>query len=97
MTRETILAAAASCVCGDREKDYGSPEKNFDVAAKLCSAYLGVELTPDDVAIILALVKISRMQRGSGEGIKNDNYIDLAGYAAIAGELAGLRCREEDK
>lgn len=93
MTRQEILAAAEKCVCGDRERDYGSPAKNFSAAAELCGAYLGIELTPDDVAVILALVKISRIQRG--ECVKDDTYIDLAGYAAIAGELAGLRREEE--
>lgn len=29
MKREEILDAAKRCVCGDREKDYGSPENNF--------------------------------------------------------------------
>lgn len=93
MTRKEILAAAETCVCGDREREYGTPEKNFGVAAKLCGAYLGIELTPDDVAVLLALVKISRIQRGGG--VKDDTYIDLAGYAAIGGELAGQR-RDED-
>ena len=93
MTRKEILDAALKCVCGDRERDYGSPRKNFTVAAKLCGAYLGIEITPDDVAVLLALIKISRIQRG--EGVKDDTYIDLAGYAAIAGELAGER-RDED-
>ena len=30
MKREEILDAAKRCVCGDREQDYGSPEKNFE-------------------------------------------------------------------
>lgn len=29
MTREEILAAAQKCVCGDREQDYGNPERSF--------------------------------------------------------------------
>lgn len=29
MTRKEILEAAEKCVCGDREQDYGSPEKSF--------------------------------------------------------------------
>ena len=27
MTRKEILEAAEKCVCGDREQDYGSPER----------------------------------------------------------------------
>lgn len=29
MERSEISEAAKRCVCGDREQDYGSPEKNF--------------------------------------------------------------------
>lgn len=35
MTREEILAAAKQCVCGDRDQDYGSPEKSFNMIAAL--------------------------------------------------------------
>lgn len=35
MNRKEILEAAAKCVCGDREQDYGSPENNFQTIAKL--------------------------------------------------------------
>ena len=35
MKREDILDMAKTCVCGDREQDYGSPENNFDTIAKL--------------------------------------------------------------
>ena len=86
MTREEILKAAAACVCGDREEDYGSPERNFQTIAELWSAYRRVPFTPVDVAVMLALVKIGRIASGR---LKDDNAIDLAGYAACAGELWG--------
>lgn len=35
MNRLETLKAAAECVCGSREEDYGSPEDNFDVIAGL--------------------------------------------------------------
>lgn len=40
MTREEVLETAKKCVCGDREQDYGSPERSFDVIARLWNAYL---------------------------------------------------------
>ena len=40
MTREEILAAAQKCVCGDREQDYGSPERSFGVIGQLWETYL---------------------------------------------------------
>ena len=82
-TRESILDAAKRCVCGDREQDYGSPEDNFAVIAALWTAYTGTDITPKDVAMMMALLKIARAKAGS----KPDTYIDLAGDAACGGEL----------
>ena len=93
MKREEILAAAQKCVCGDREQDYGSPENNFNTIAKMWSAYMmslpkmpdGFPwLMPHDVAAMLALLKIARIASGNG---KEDNWVDLAGYAACGGEI----------
>jgi hypothetical protein len=92
MTRTDILDAAKRCVCGDREQDYGTPENNFKTIADLWCAYLrgcGVDignnfLEPYDVAAMLALLKIARISSGHA---KEDNWIDLAGYAACGGEI----------
>lgn len=97
VTRETVLGAAKRCVCGDRERDYGSPENNFGTIASMWNSYLcGAGLIenhdptawkgikPKDVAAMLALLKIARIASGHA---KADNWIDLAGYAACGGEL----------
>ena len=90
MKREEILDAAKRCVCGDREQDYGSPERNFEVIADLWADYLqacgvGIDfLEPKDVAAMRALLKIARIATGHA---KEDNWIDLAGYAACGGEI----------
>ena len=90
MTREEILAAAKQCVCGDREQDYGSPEKSFDMIAALWEPYLRQKcsghicLTAADVGAMMCLLKLARIATGHG---KADNWIDLAGYAACGGEL----------
>lgn len=84
MKREAILSMARECVCGKREQDYGSPENNFAAIARLWSAYRGVEFDSVDVAMMMALLKIARVAGGSKS---DDNFIDLAGYAACGGEL----------
>lgn len=88
MKRAEILDTAKACVCGDREQDYGSPERNFERIATLWTVYLddvlSVVLAPQDVAAMMALVKISRIASGNA---KADNWVDLAGYAACGGEL----------
>ena len=51
---------------------------------KLWTAYMGVLFTPKDVAMLMALLKVARIKAGD----KADSFVDLAGYAACAGEIA---------
>ena len=87
MNRKEILDTAIKTVCEDRQDSYGKPEDNFAIIAGLWSGYLGdVLLKAEDVAIMMILLKIARIQTGK---YKPDNYIDIAGYAACAAEVAG--------
>lgn len=83
MKRDEILRAAEQCVCRERQDEYGGPENNFNRIAALWTAYLEVPVRPHDVACMMALLKIARIRTGAG---KDDNWIDLAGYAACGGE-----------
>lgn len=92
MNRSEILDKAKECVCGQREQDYGSPEDNFSTIAELWNIYLdnyclkpSYAITPKDVAMMMALLKIARIKNGGGTG---DSFVDLAGYAACGGEIA---------
>ena len=85
MTRKQILDRAIECVTGEREQDYGSPESNFLLIARLWTAYCGFGFSAKDVAMMMSLLKIARIKNGGGSG---DSYVDLAGYAACAGEVA---------
>ena len=93
MNRKEILEAATKCVCGDREQDYGIPENNFRTIAdlwtaymkeKCCSANADLCICPEDVAAMMAMLKIARIASGHA---KEDNWVDLAGYAACGGEI----------
>lgn len=85
MTRKDILDAALKCVNGDRDTQYGNPEDSFKMIANFWNAYLETDIIePYDVAAMLALLKIARI---SGGQAKDDNWIDLAGYAACGGEI----------
>lgn len=95
MTRKGILDAAAGCVCGQREQDYGSPERNFETIGHMWSVYLreacGVNMAvnairPHDVAAMMALLKVARIAGAHGKPT-DDCWIDLAGYAACGGEI----------
>lgn len=84
MKRAEILEAARKCVCGEREREYGRPENNFALIGKLWEAYTGTRYSAKDVAMMLALLKVARIKTG----VKGDSFVDLAGYAACAGEIA---------
>lgn len=90
MNRSEILETARKCVCGEREQDYGRPEDNFNRIAALWSAYTGHTFTAVDVAMMMALLKIARIKTGTGT---SDSFVDLAGYAACAGEIASEESR----
>lgn len=84
MKRVDVLEKAKQCVCGDRQQDYGNPENSFDIVAKLWSAFLGVDISACEVAAMMALVKLGRIKTGHS---KDDNWVDLAGYAACGAEI----------
>jgi len=85
MTRAETLDKAKQCVCGQRENEYGSPEDNFLTIAKLWSAYKDVDFSANDVAMMMALLKIARIRTGTAT---EDSFVDLAGYAACGAEIA---------
>lgn len=92
MTRKDILDAALKCVNGDRDQQYGNPEDSFRCISEFWNSYIFcktgciVDLKPKDAAAMLALLKLARIAGGQ---IKDDNWIDLAGYAACGGEVEG--------
>ena len=83
--RVEVLREAASLISGDREQDYGPPAKNFATIAGLWSQILGIEVTPQQVALCMIQLKMARMVNGGGT--KRDSLVDIAGYAGLAWEL----------
>lgn len=90
-TRATILAAAGDAV-RDREGHYGSPAQNFAAIARMWRCHMAsrfgadVDLKPEDVAVMLALMKMSRL---GFDPSHVDSWVDVAGYAALGGEVSG--------
>lgn len=83
MNRTEVLHLATQAVA-DREKSYGTPAENFGRIALLWRAQFGWDVKPADVPQAMVLLKLAR-ERG---GHKDDNLVDAAGYAALAGEVA---------
>jgi hypothetical protein len=73
---ESALQEAQRLVHGDRGADYGHPIHDFARTARIWSAILGVDVKPEQVALCMVGVKISRECNKP----KRDNRVDGAGY-----------------
>lgn len=82
-TRQDILQTAIALTTGDRCKTHGDAVTQHEFTARLWSAYAGHPFTAEDVAWMMNLVKMSRAKSGA---FNPDDYVDGAGYVAIAGE-----------
>jgi hypothetical protein len=86
--RASILDEAKSLVTGDRNSAYGPPSADFQRSADAANAYGyrgpdGRSLAAHDIAILVSLVKISRLMWTPE---KRDSWVDVAGYAACGYE-----------
>jgi hypothetical protein len=86
--RAEILNTAREYVTKDREATHGAPEQSFGMIAAVWSVRLGVTVTPAQVCLLMADLKICRAWSNP---TVTDNWVDLAGYAACGGEMASVR------
>ena len=81
-------------------KHHGDTEASFSMIAELWTTYIkhiaiirgfnGVD--PDQVAQMMVLLKIGRSAYGHGK----DNYVDAAGYSALAAMLQPLGGKDDE-
>lgn len=88
--RAKLLLDADQIVNGDRNVTYGDPNADFARTARLWNAYLDgkaerdvVDIEPADVAIMMILLKVSRL---TWSPTKRDHWLDIAGYAACGAD-----------
>ena len=91
-TRTEILDTAKQLVNVDRASEHGDMEDNLTTIAELWGVYLERHVHPSDVAIMMCLLKIAR-QKSNPKNV--ENYLDLAGYSACAGELSAHKPEPE--
>lgn len=90
ITKEELLNCAQAAVA-DRGLNYGAPEDNFVRIARLWNAHYynrfgkPASFTADDVAMMMILVKLARLENIPAH---LDSWIDLAGYAACGANIA---------
>lgn len=84
--RVKVLDDAYAAVTHDRADTHGALESSFGQIAAIWSVRVGVTITPAQVVIMMIDLKTVR---GWGNPGHLDNWVDMAGYAACGGELAG--------
>lgn len=76
-----ISRTAENLVLGDRNASYGSPKDDFARVAKvwsgLLSSKLSADITPQEAILMMAGLKLCREVHKP----KEDNRVDLVGYA----------------
>lgn len=88
ISRDEILSKAKSIINGERQGTYGDAEDSFQTIADMWSAYLNTEISSEDVANMMILMKVARNSSGV---YKDDNWIDICGYAALGGEIQSAK------
>jgi hypothetical protein len=92
--RQRVLEATSKAVLSDRNKAYGNPEDNFRNIAEVWNWWFAskrgedprlIMFTPMDVAHMMVLMKMARLKTNPTHF---DSIVDVAGYAACAGDLA---------
>ena len=78
-----ILDSAKNILFGDRDSDYGDFVQNFKEISVISKILTRKDLTPEDCCKVLIAVKLAR----EGYKHKEDNLIDLCGYANILNEI----------
>jgi hypothetical protein len=88
----SILETAFDVTSGDRRRDYDRATPNHDRIAAHWNAYIQSRKDPNaplsalDVAHLMILLKIARAVYTP----TRDSYVDIAGYARCAAQIAGF-------
>lgn len=102
-TRRKLLEETSDLIDGDRNAQYGNPTGDFVAISQMWTSYIhrrfsqfdgdlhDFAFSPHDVAVLMALVKVSRIGWSPD---KKDHWADLAGYAACGWECVEF---EQDK
>ncbi|MBD5585558.1 MAG: hypothetical protein HDQ88_10785 [Clostridia bacterium] len=82
---KSVFTEAEDLIHGQRAKDYGKAAASFHHIAELWSAYLGYIVSSKDVAVMMALLKFSRLQHSNFE--HHDSIVDALGYIGLIDEI----------
>jgi hypothetical protein len=104
--RRRLLEETSDLIDGDRNAQYGSPTGDFVAISEMWTSYIQRRFSqftgniedfafkPHDVAVLMALVKVSRI---GWSPTKKDHWADLAGYAACGWECIETEAQSNRK
>lgn len=84
MDRTILIEKAERIVNQDRNTRYGGPEESFTTIAKFWSVFLGVEISPLQVAGCMILLKLARLKKTPTH---EDSVVDGIGYFACMADF----------
>lgn len=84
MDRTILIEKAERIVNQDRNTRYGGPEESFTTIAKFWSVFLGVEVSPLQVAGCMILLKLARLKKTPTH---EDSVVDGIGYFACMADF----------
>ncbi len=93
MRAADLLSQASELVSQTRAATHGDAHANHWNIARLWNAFLSIRpepavpLSPRDVTMMMALLKIARTQLGDHNP---DDYVDAAGYIALAQDVGAI-------
>jgi len=87
--RDYILSRARDLISGDRAAQYGDAWDTHARIGSLWGSLLNLDdpIPASEVAAMMICLKLIRAQRNPSYA---DSWIDIAGYAALGGEMAGV-------
>lgn len=94
MDRTILIEKAERIVNQDRNTRYGGPEESFTTIAKFWSVFLGVEVSPLQVAGCMILLKLARLKKTPTH---EDSVVDGIGYFACMADFLRESPRESPK
>lgn len=84
----SVLSDAEAAINGPRAEAYGDAAQHFACVWHLWAPILDSDLPgPLKVALCLGQLKVARTLNSSQH---RDNYVDAAGYGALAARIAGV-------
>lgn len=84
LKRESVLERALDLINGERAEVYGDALEMHKRIAAGWAEILGVEIRPHEVALCMCWLKLARIIETPDH---EDSFVDLAAYAALAGEI----------